>query len=382
MARRPGGGDFDRVIDAFGPAARSITRRFRGLGLIMVFLVIGLILVIWLGTGIYQVDTGQVGIVRRFGQEVAQTNPGLHWHWPAPIERVDKVRVEEIRRLEVGFRVVDPGPPATITPFPVESLMITGDENLVDVKMAIQARINPGRVGGTDIESDALVPERDRGASAFLFNVFDPNGSPDQITLRDAAETALRQVVGAGSLDDVLTEERSLIEDQVEEILSDLMTIYGTGLEIVRVQIQSVDPPSQVQAAFDDVVAAKEDRVRLINQAEAYRNDIVPKARGEAEQIVLNAEASQRARIAEALGKAAEFDAILSEYRQAPLVTRYRLYLETVETVLASTKEFVLTSDATGQDVLPIIDLGGDGNGNQTTNAAAADSVNNETAEQ
>ena len=359
------------MLDAFGPAARNITRRFRGLGLIMVLLVIGLILVIWLGTGIYQVDTGQLGIVRRFGQEVGQTSPGLHWHWPAPIERVDKVRVEEIRRLEVGFRVVDPGPPATITPFPVESLMLTGDENLVDVKMAIQARINPGSVGSSQIESDALVPRRDRGASAFLFNVFDPNGSPDQVTLRDAAETALRQVVGEGSLDEVLTEERSLIESEVQDILTDLMTLYGTGLEIVRVQIQSVDPPSQVQAAFDDVVAAREDRVRLINQAEAYRNDIVPKARGEAEQIVLNAEASQRARVAEALGKAAEFEAILTEYRQAPLVTRYRLYLETVERVLGETKEFVLTSQG-GEDVLPILNLGGGTNDQTTTDAAAA----------
>lgn len=374
MARRPGGGDFDRMLDAFGPAARNISRRFRGLGLIMVLLVIGLILVIWLGTGIYQVDTGQLGIVRRFGQEVGQTSPGLHWHWPTPIERVDKVRVEEIRRLEVGFRVVDPGPPATITPFPVESLMLTGDENLVDVKMAIQARINPGSIGSTQIESDALVPRRDRGASAFLFNVFDPNGSPDQVTLRDAAETALRQVVGEGTLDEVLTEERSIIEAEVQDILTDLMTLYGTGLEIVRVQIQSVDPPSQVQAAFDDVVAAREDRVRLINQAEAYRNDIVPKARGEAEQIVLNAEAAQRARVAEALGKAAEFEAILTEYRQAPLVTRYRLYLETVETVLAETKEFVLTSQGGGDDVLPILNLGGTDN-QTTTNAAAAETA-------
>ncbi len=374
MARRPGGGgDFDRMLDAFGPAARNISRRFRGLGLIMVLLMIGLILVIWLGTGIYQVDTGQLGIVRRFGQEVAQTNPGLHWRWPTPIEQVDKVRVEEIRRLEVGFRVVDPGPPATITSFPVESLMLTGDENLVDVKMAIQARINPGSIGSTQLEADALVPRRDRGASAFLFNVFDPNGSPDQVTLRDAAETALRQVVGEGSLDDVLTEERSVIEDQVKGILTDLMILYGTGLEIVRVQIQSVDPPTQVQAAFDDVVAAREDRVRLINQAEAYRNDIVPKARGEAEQIVLNAEASQRARVAEALGKAAEFDAILAEYRQAPLVTRYRLYLETVERVLGATKEFVLTSDSSGEGVIPILNL--TGSDQQTTNATVVEAT-------
>ena len=250
--------------------------------------------------------------------------------------------------------------------------MLTGDENLVDVKMAIQARINPGSVGTTQIESDALVPRRDRGASAFLFNVFDPNGSPDQVTLRDAAETALRQVVGEGSLDEVLTEERSLIEAEVQDILTDLMTLYGTGLEIVRVQIQSVDPPSQVQAAFDDVVAAREDRVRLINQAEAYRNDIVPKARGEAEQIVLNAEASQRARVAEALGKAAEFEAILTEYRQAPLVTRYRLYLETVEQVLAETNDFLLTSEGGGEEVLPILNLGGATDNQTTTNAAAA----------
>ena len=164
-------------------------------------------------------------------------------------------------------------------------------------------------------------------------------------------------MVGESSLDQVLTEERSAIEDQVRVILTDLMRVYGTGLEIVQVQIQSVDPPSQVQAAFDDVVAAKEDRVRLINQANAYRNDIVPKARGEAEQIILNAEAEQAQRIAESLGQAARFEAILVEYRLAPLVTRQRLYLETIQQVLAATQEFVLGSGA-GQSVLPILSLG------------------------
>ncbi|MEE9198400.1 MAG: FtsH protease activity modulator HflK [Dehalococcoidia bacterium] len=358
MARRPsGGGDFDRMLESLGPVARNLRKRFRGLGGILILLAVGLIVVIWLATGIYQVDTGSVGVVRRFGEEVAITDPGLHWHWPNPIERVDKVRVAEIRRLEVGFRVIDPGPPATITPFPVESLMLTGDENLVDVKMAIQARIVPGRIGFTQAEADALVERRDGGASAFLFNVFDPNGAPDQITLRDAAETALRQVVGEGNLDDVLTEERSQIEAEIKERLTELMNIYGTGLEIVVVQIQSVDPPAQVQAAFDDVVAAKEDRVRLINQAEAYQNDIVPKARGEAERIILNAEASQRQLIAEALGKAARFEAVLLEYRKAPLVTRQRLYYETIGLVLSSTREFVLSS-GTGQDILPILPLG------------------------
>jgi membrane protease subunit HflK len=371
MARRPtGGSDFERVIDAFGPTARNLTRRFRGLGGIIVLLIVGLVVIIWLATGIYQVDTGQIGVVRRFGREVATADSGLHWHWPGPIETVDKVRVEEIRRLEVGFRIVDPGPPATISPLPVESLMLTGDENLVDVKMAVQARIKPGIIGSTEGEANALVPYRNRGASAFLFNVFDPQGAPDQVTLRDAAETALRTVVGASNLDEVLTEERGPIESDVEVILEDLMILYGTGLEIVRVQIQSVDPPSQVQAAFDDVVAAKEDRVRLINQAEAFQNDIIPKARGEAEKIILDAEALQRQRINDAFGKAARFEAILLEYRKAPLVTRQRLYYETIEMILNETREFVLSSD-TGQDLLPILTLG-DGNATTSQQEAAA----------
>ncbi|MEE9248479.1 MAG: FtsH protease activity modulator HflK [Dehalococcoidia bacterium] len=373
MARRPGGGsDFDRMLESFGPAARNLSRRFRGLGFILIMLVVGLIVVIWLATGIYQVDTGQLGIVRVFGKEVDQTAPGLHWRWPGPIGKIDKVRVEEIRRLEIGFRVVDPGPPATITPFPVESLMVTGDENLVDVKMAVQVRITSGPVGTTIDEQDKfLVTPRDRGASAFIFNVSDPGGSPDQITLRDAAETALRQVVGEGSLDDVLTEERSAVEDKVKLILEELMLIYGTGLQIVRVQIQSVDPPSQVQAAFDDVVAAKEDRVRLINQAEAFANDIIPKARGEAEKIILDAEAEQRRRVASALGEAAHFEAVLAEYRQAPLVTRTRLYLETIEKVLAKTREFVL-SEGAGGSLLPILPLSDTSQENQAAAAGAS----------
>lgn len=373
MARRPGGGsDFDRMLESFGPAARNLSRRFRGLGFILAILVVGLIVVIWLATGIYQVSTGEIGIVRVFGKEDEQTLPGLHWRWPSPIAMVDKVRVEEIRRLEVGFRIVDPGPPATITPFPVESLMVTGDENLVDVKMVVQARINTGPVGTTiDEQQLYLVRPRKTGASAFIFNVFDPGGAPDQITLRDAAETALRQVVGEGSLDDILTEERSAVEDKVKALLDELMLIYGTGLQIIRVQIQSVDPPSQVQAAFDDVVAAKEDRVRLINQAEAYRNDIVPKSRGEAEKIILDAEAEQRRRVAAALGEAAQFEAVLAEYRQAPLVTRTRLYLETIEKVLSSTKEFIL-SEGAGGSVLPILPLGDTSQQDQAAAAGAS----------
>jgi len=373
MARRPGGGsDFDRMLESFGPAARNLSRRFRGLGLILAVLVVGLIVVIWLATGIYQVNTGEIGVVRVFGKESNQTTPGLHWRWPSPIAVVDKVRVEEIRRLEIGFRIVDPGPPATITPFPVESLMVTGDENLVDVKMVIQSRITPGPVGTTlDEQNIHLVRPRTRGASAFIFNVFDPGGSPDQITLRDAAETSLRQVVGEGSLNDILTEERSNVEDKVKLLLDEMMLIYGTGLQVVRVQIQSVDPPGQVQAAFDDVVAAKEDRVRLINQAEAYRNDIVPKSRGEAEKIILDAEAEQRRRVSAALGEAAQFEAVLAEYRQAPLVTRTRLYLETIEKVLSSTKEFILSKGA-GGSVLPILPLGDTSEENQAAAAGAS----------
>jgi len=360
------------MLDSFGPTARSLSRRFRGLGGLLVLLAVALIVTVWLATGIYQVETGDLGVVRRFGKAVAIVDPGLHWHWPGPIEKVDKVRVEEIRRLEVGFRVVDPGPPATITPFPVESLMVTGDENLIDVKMAVQVRITRAMIGTTEQERNSLVPFRNSGVEAFLFNVFDPNGNPDQVTLRDAAETALRQVVGAGDLDQILTEERSLVEIQVKEILEDLMAIYGTGLEIIRVQIQSVDPPSQVQAAFDDVVAAKEDRVRLINQAEAFQNDVVPKARGEAEKVILDAEAEQRRLIAKALGEAARFEAVLVEYRKAPLVTRQRLYFETIESVLSETTEYVLNSGA-GADVLPILPLGETSSQNAQAAAAASE---------
>ena len=250
--------------------------------------------------------------------------------------------------------------------------MVTGDENLVDVKMAVQVRIKPGLIGSTEAEANALVARRNSGASAFLFNVFDPQGAPDQVTLRDAAETALRTVVGRSNLDEVLTEERSQIEDEVEEILEQLMNIYGTGLEIVRAQIQSVDPPGQVQAAFDDVVAAKEDRVRLINQAEAFQNDVIPKARGEAEKIMLDAEALQRQRINDSFGKAARFEAILLEYRKAPLVTRQRLYYETIELILNETKEFVLSSK-TGDELLPILTLGDGGSAIQEAAAGGSE---------
>ena len=286
----------------------------------------------WASTGFYTVQPGEESVLRFFGKNNNNPQgPGLHWYPPGPIGKRDIVRKDEVRRLELGFR--------GDSSIPAESLMITGDENIVDVQLLIQYDI--------------------KNSAEFLFNVVDPDG----ITMRDVAETSLRQVVGARNIDDVLTTGKENVQSSTRIQLQSLLDTYMTGINIIQVQLQNVNPPDQVQDAFDDVVRAKEDKERIINLADAYEEEVLPTARGEAARSIENAEAFKAQRVNLAKGQAERFIAILTEYRKAPDVTRQRLYLEAMQEVLPGVTKFivdpgtdivVVTKEAEAENILPL----------------------------
>ena len=325
--------NLDQILERL----RSFFGRFRsggGNGLAMI--VIGffvVILFIWLGTGFFTVQPGEQAALRRLGQFNSTQEAGLHWYWPAPIGTRNIVKVDEIQRLEIGVR--------GSTSVPIESEMITGDENLVDVQLLVQYNIKS-------------LPD-------FLFLAVDPAG----LTIKDAAESALRQIVGSRKIDDVLTTEKEAVQIETKIMLQDLLDLYGTGINVTEVKLLNVRPPDQVQDAFDDVVRAREDQLRIINLAEAYKEDILPRARGDAARLRQGAEAFRAERIEKATGEANRFLAILEEYRKAPEVTRQRLYLEAMEDVLPGVKKFIVDSNS-GGNLLQFLPLTDSGSGTQT----------------
>ena len=307
-------------------------------------------LLVWLGTGFYTVDPDEQALVRVFGRVTNVAGQGLHWRPPAPIARHDTVKVTQVRRMEVGFRST---PDGGIRTDPVEALMITGDENIVDVEMVVLYRVSS--------ISDYILKVRDPGDADRAIG-----DRPDGRTLKDVAEVALRGVVGSRPIDDVLTAERAVIEQEVKNGMTRLLNAYESGIFIEQVQLQPVKAPEQVQDAFDDVVRAQEDRVRLRNEAEAYSNDIIPRARGDAERILNEARAFEAQRINDAQGRAAEFLAILAEYSLAEDVTRERLYLEAMERILPDVKKFIIDND-TGGNLLQFLPLDTNQSSSQTS---------------
>lgn len=292
-------------------------------------LILILIIVIWAATGVYVVGPGEQGVVRQFGKVVKKTTAGLNYHLPWPIQQRDVVNVERIRLLEIGFRSI-PRRPGLTRPVPIESLMLTGDENIVDAQMIVQYRI--------------------KDPVDFLFRLRNPI-----VTMRAATEVALRSRVGNTTVDDVLTVGRAKVQDETREFLQQLMDTYESGILITAVKLQAVDAPEQVKDAFNEVVRAREDREKLIRQAEGYREDLIPKARGEGQQIIRAAEAYKEERILRAKGDAARFNSVYEEYRKAPGVTRERLHLETMERILPEVEKFIFGKDVGG--VLPFLPL-------------------------
>ena len=308
---QPGGGprqpelDFEKIMGNVRDGIGRVAQRLGGGGVgLAVALFVGLIVVIWAATGIYTTSPGEQAVLRLFGE--AQTAPvienGLHWWWPGPIGHKDTIRTDLVRRLELGFRG---GDGVADTPVPVEAQMISGDLNIIDVQMVVQYDI--------------------KDLSSYLFRVDDPGedagfsrniapGRPDGRTLKDATEAALRLVVGQRSLAEVLAEERVNLEQDTKVKLQEILDGYQTGLNIVSVELQRVEAPGEVQAAFNDVLQARQDKVTATNQAQAYENQVIPEARGRAEQIIQPAEAFKRARIERAQGEADQFLAILAQF--------------------------------------------------------------------
>lgn len=289
-------------------------------------LIIPAVVVVWLLSGIYIVGPDEQGVVRRFGKVVKVTEQGPNYHWPRPIEKVDKVKVKKVRRIEIGFRTISPGPPARYRFMPEESLMLTGDEQIVDAQITVQYRV--------------------REPKKFLFNV--RGLEAERGALMDAAEVALRQVVGQRPIDDVLITEKLQVEIDIRELLQRIIDKYESGVKVVEVKLQTVRPPKEVAAAFSDVVSAKEDKDRLIKEADGYREDVLPKARGQAQSIIRGAEAYKAERVKRAEGDADRFLAVLKEYEKAKDVTRKRLYLETMERILPGIRKFVIDPEVGG----------------------------------
>jgi len=288
--------------------------------------IIILAFIVWLATGIYIVDPAERGVVLRFGAFQVSTTQGPHWHIPYPIETVYKVNVEQIRAAEIGFRNVQNSYGGNVSS---ESLMLTKDENMVDVKLAVQYKI--------------------ADAQAYLFNVFNP-----ELTLSHVVQSVIRQVVGDNTMDYVLTTGREQVAQEVKSVSQTLLNEYNTGLMITAVTMQDAQPPIQVKASFDDVVKAREDEQRYINEARAYANDIVPKARGASQRLLAEAEAYKSEVVSKSEGEAYRFIQILTEYTKAPDVTRERLYRETLEDVLSTTNKVIVDSSSNSMMYLPI----------------------------
>lgn len=333
--------DPDQVVQNLRQSWEGIRSRLPGGGSRLFILgIIVVAIALWLGTGFYTVQPSEQAALRLFGAFRGTEGTGLHWYPPAPIGTVDVVSVEETRRMELGFRTAA----ATSTDVEVESKMITGDLNIVAIDLVVQYRI------------------KDLGA--FLFNVADPGdaareevqeGHPDGRTLKDAAEAALRQVVGQRSIDDPLRVGREAVQTDTQDLLQEIVDSYNAGIEILSVQLQEVQPPEDVREAFDDVNRARVDRESRINESLAYEEDQVPRARGAARQVTQAAQAFKDARIARAQGEAAEFTAVYTEYSNSRDVTRTRLFLEAIEEILPGVTLFIL-DDSTG-GALPLLPL-------------------------
>jgi membrane protease subunit HflK len=354
--------DIDALLkkaqDIFGGAGNKFGNGRSGIGGVGGSVIFLVALVIWGLTGFYQVQEAERGVVTRFGAFTEQTGPGLNWHIPYPIEQVRVVNVTAINEIELGFRKDRREQSVDVLN---ESLMLTEDENIINMKMTVQYQIV--------------------NAKEFLFEDTNPI-----LTLKSVTESALREVVGQSTMDFIFEGGRDDVAIRVKDLIQQRMDEYKTGLIVTSVNMQDAQPPEQVQSAFSDVVKAREDRERLINEAEAYANDILPKARGQAARELEEASAYHDRVIAQAEGESARFTSIVKEYQQAPEVTRKRLYIDAVSSVLGKTsKVFVGSESGNNLLYLPLDKMVSQGQGTvpfrlempaQQTSSNAANSAN------
>lgn len=302
-----------------------------GRGMILGALVL---IAIWLMTGWYIVRPNEVGLNLRFGKFIGKTGEGLNYNWPYPIGSVVKPQVTNVVTTEVGFRTIEAVRTSRQTDVGEESLMLTGDENIVDIDVIVQWQIDPA------------APED------YVFNIQDPPG-----TVKAVAESAMREIIGRRNIQPVLTTDRGVIETETRQLMQDTLNTYKAGVQIRLVQLQKVDPPQQVIDAFRDVQAARADQERLQNEAQTYANRVVPEARGRSAQLIQSAEAYKEQTVAEAYGQVSRFNAVYEQYKAAPGVTRERLFLETMERVLGGTDKIILDQKNGGQGVVPYLPL-------------------------
>jgi membrane protease subunit HflK len=311
------------VGEVVGQVTETLRKNLRSFGPIL----LGILLLVVAATGIYSVGPGEQGVVRTFGRESGKTGPGLHYRFPF-VQKVDVVNLEQIRRIEVGFRGAER--------VPHEALMLTGDENIVEAQIIVQYRV--------------------ADPSKYLFRIKDPDE-----TLRATAEVALRSMVGRTNIDDVITTGREKVQSETRAWLQKLMDEYQSGLSITEVKLQAVDAPDEVKEAFHDVVRAREEKEKLINQAKGYMADTIPRARGEARKMEREAEAYKEQRVLKANGDAQRFEAVYAEYSKAERVTRQRLYLETMERILGKIDKKVIVDKDLAKGALPVLQLGPQG---------------------
>ncbi|SDF90691.1 protease FtsH subunit HflK [Limimonas halophila] len=301
-----------------------------GRGILLAVLVI---VAIWLVTGFYRVQPDERGVVLRFGQWVATTQPGLNWHLPYPIESVVTPSVEQISQINIGLRQVGTGSQTRTRDIAEESLMLTGDQNIIDIQFSVQWRI--------------------ADAGKYLFNVRNA-----QETVKIAAESAMREIIGRTALQPALTEARAEIETKTRELLQDILENYGAGVQITGLKLQNVQPPEPVMDAFNEVQRAKQDQDRLVNEAQAYRNDIIPKARGKAAQIRNDAQAYASRIVNEAEGQAERFSQVRGAYEESPKITQRRMFLETMQTIYGRTDKVLMSGSGNGTvPYLPLDEL-------------------------
>ena len=307
---------------------------FSGVGIAIVLLAA---IAIWAMSGFYRVQSEELGVVLRFGKYVRDTGPGLNYHLPYPIETVLLPKALRVSTLSIGMTLIDD--PArrgrTTRDVPEESLMLTGDENIVDVDFTVLWRVKP------------------KGVGDYLFNIQNPEG-----TVKAVAESAMREVVGKSTIQPILTGARDATQQAVQELMQKTLDNYGSGILVQQVQMQRVNPPAQVIESFNDVQNAKIDFERLQNQAQTYANQVVPDAKGRAAQILQVAEGYKQQAVAEAKGQSARFLKVYDEYKKAPDVTRQRIYLETMERVLGGSEKLVYDGGgASGQSIVPYLPL-------------------------
>jgi modulator of FtsH protease HflK len=290
---------------------------------------------IWGLSGFFRVEPDELGVVLRFGKFVREVPPGLNYHLPYPIESVLTPKALRVNKIDIGMLVVeDLRRGRTIRDLPEESLMLTGDENIVDVDFSVLWKVKLNGVGD------------------YLFNIQQPEG-----TVKAVAESAMREVVGRSNIQPILTGARQNIETAVQELMQTTLDRYGSGIQVTQVQLQKVDPPSQVIDAFRDVQAARANLEQSQNEAQTYANRVVPEARGKAAQITQAAEAYREQTVAESKGATSRFNQVYDQYKKAPEITRQRMYLETMERLFSGTDKIILDSGGQGQGVVPYLPL-------------------------